>query len=136
VVFGQREHGQPLWHVLFEPACQFRCATTITGNEVGERGLGLGQIVLNCRPMRLRISAFGAWWMAFRARWNCQRCQAVAPPGGAQTGVIVRDDEGHAASPPGYEAFEKPSPVNLCLRQDHGDAENASTLIWADPDRG
>ena len=33
--------------------------------------------------MRLRIARLGAWWMAFRARWNWQRCH-FAPPSTAR----------------------------------------------------
>ena len=42
-------------------------------------GSSAAQMVLICRPMRLRISALGAWWMAFRASWNRQRFQGAAP---------------------------------------------------------
>ena len=34
-------------------------------------------------PMRLRIAALGAWWMAFSARWDWRR-RLVAPPSMAQ----------------------------------------------------
>ena len=59
VVLGQRAHGQPLGHVLFQPICQLRCAVAITGNQVGERGLGLGQIVGRPDGLELPPDALG-----------------------------------------------------------------------------
>jgi hypothetical protein len=81
--------------------------------------------------MRLRMPRLGAWWMAFRARWNWQRCPLPGraclharegvrttkdgPAGGAQTGVIVGNDVFHPTHAARLQAFQKGAPVDLCL---------------------
>lgn len=55
MVLGQREHSEPLGHVLFQPTRQLRGAVAIPGDEIGERGLGLCQIFGG--PDRLQLAA-------------------------------------------------------------------------------
>lgn len=56
------------------------------------------------------------------------------PPGGAQPGVVVGADELDAPQAAGDQAVQKAPPVDLGLRQGHGDAEHPPPLVRADAD--
>lgn len=55
VMFGQGEDGEALGDVFLEPGGQFRRGLAIAGDELGQGGFGLGEIVR--RPDRFQLSA-------------------------------------------------------------------------------
>ena len=62
------------------------------------------------------------------------RAREDRPAGGPQPGMVVGGDELDAAQAAGDEAVEEVAPVDLCLRQLDGDAQNAPLPVGLDAD--
>ena len=157
VVLGQREDGEAFGDILLQPISQFGGGVAIAGDELGERGFRLGEIL--CRPDRFQLSADAPGGLGTGGVMDGVAGQvelAALPsgaaedgaPGGAQAAVVVGDDEVDPAQPARDEALESEedrktvrwtvfptnAPVDLGLRQGHRHAQHTAALDRADAD--
>ena len=115
VVLRQGKDREPRGDILFQPVGQLGRAVAVTGDQLGQRGFGLGEIL--CRPDRFQLLADaladlgvggvvdGVLGQMELAALPCSTAENGAP-GSAQATVVVGDDELDAAQPAGDEAFE------------------------------
>jgi hypothetical protein len=140
VVLGQGEDSEGFGDVFLKPVGQPGRGVAIAGNQIGQAGFGLGEIIRIPDRFQLLADAFadiGVWCMMDRVAGQMELaalpCRAAehGAAGGAQAAVVVRDDEFDPAHAAGDEAFEERPPMNLGLRQGHRYAKHAPTLIRA-----
>jgi len=99
-MFGQGEDGEAFGDVFPDPLSQLRRGVAIAGDQRGERGFGLGEVVR--RPDRFHLSADAFADLDVGRVGNGVPGEvklAALPCRGAQAAVVFRDDERAPAQP-------------------------------------
>ena len=114
-MFGQREDGETFGDVFLEPRGQLGRSVAIAGDELGQRGFGLGEVVRRPDRFQLLADAPGDLGVGGVMDGVLSKMELAALPcgttensasGGAQAAVIVRCNELHASQAPRDQAFE------------------------------
>ena len=140
---GDKQDGEGLWNVLFEPGCELRSRLPIAGHDVAEPRLGLGRLigVEDAADVARDLwphSDLGG--VGHRVSHEMELASLPGHsgedglPGCLETGVLVADHEFHAPQASIDEALEEGSPVRLGLGELDTTAEDAPLAIGADPD--
>ena len=141
----QGEDSEGFGDVFLKPIGQFRRGVAIAGDQLGQGGFGLDQIVRIPDRFQLSADAFAdldVWRMMDGVPGEVELaalpCGAAehSTAGSAQAAVVVGDDEFDPAQPAGDETFKECPPVDLGLRQGHRHAQHSAALIRADTDSG
>jgi hypothetical protein len=115
VVLGQGEDSEGFGDVFLKPVGQPGRGVAIAGNQIGQAGFGLGEIIRIPDRFQLLADAFadiGVWCMMDRVAGQMELaalpCRAAehGAAGGAQAAVVVGNDELDPAHAAGDEALK------------------------------